>query len=67
MILLTIVSLLVLYALVAYIRRKTVKPNYINKLVWITGASSGIGEYLAYEFNRCGAYVVLSARSVKEL
>jgi short-subunit dehydrogenase len=55
------------YALIAYIRRKRAKPNYINKTVWITGASSGIGEYLAYEFNRHGAYVVLSARNSKEL
>lgn len=65
MILISIVSLLILYALVAFIRRKYVKPNYINKLVWITGASSGIGEYMAYEFNRHGAYVILSARNVK--
>jgi NADPH:quinone reductase-like Zn-dependent oxidoreductase len=63
MILFAIVALLVLYALLAYIRRRTAKPNYINKIVWITGASSGIGEYLAYEFNRHGAYVILSARS----
>lgn len=67
MIIFTIFGLLVLYAVVAYIRRKIAKPNYINKLVWITGASSGIGEYLAYEFNRHGAYVVLSARNTKEL
>lgn len=60
-----IVGALILYALVAYIRRKYVKPNYQNKIVWITGASSGIGEYLAYEFNRHGAHVVLSARNVK--
>ena len=44
----SIVLLFLFYALVAYIRRKIVKPNYINKTVWITGASSGIGEYLAY-------------------
>lgn len=63
MVLFTIVTIMVLYALVAYIRRKTVKPNYTNKIVWITGASSGIGEYLAYEFNRHGAYVIISARN----
>jgi len=67
MLLFTIVSLLVLYALVAYIRRKTAKPNYNNKVVWITGASSGIGEFLAYEFNRQGAHVIISARNAKEL
>lgn len=65
MILLTIVSLLALYVIVAFIRRKIVKPNYNGKVVWITGASSGIGEYLAYEFNRLGAYVIISARNKK--
>ncbi|NBC64831.1 MAG: SDR family oxidoreductase [Bacteroidetes bacterium] len=38
-----------------------------KKVVWITGASSGIGEALAYEFNKKGAYVILSARRTEEL
>jgi short-subunit dehydrogenase len=63
----SIVGALILYALIAYIRRKYAKPNYNGKYVWITGASSGIGEYLAYEFNRLGAYVILSARNMQEL
>ncbi len=37
------------------------------KTVWITGASSGIGEALAIEWSRRGARVILSARTVAEL
>lgn len=38
-----------------------------NKPVWITGASSGIGEALAYELSKRGAHVILSARSTEKL
>lgn len=43
------------------------KPQFLNKTVWITGASSGIGECLAYEFSRLGANIILSARNTAEL
>lgn len=38
-----------------------------KKVVWITGASSGLGEAMAREFNRKGTRVILSARRVEEL
>jgi len=38
-----------------------------NKVVWITGASSGIGEALAYECIAEGAQIVISARREDEL
>lgn len=36
-------------------------------VVWVTGASSGIGEELAYQLARCGSRLILSARREDEL
>lgn len=41
--------------------------TYENTVIWITGASSGIGEALAYAFSREGARLILSARRADEL
>ena len=41
--------------------------EFKDQVVWITGASGGIGEALAYAFAAQGARLVLSARKVKEL
>lgn len=42
--------------------------NYFNnKVIWITGASSGIGEALAYALSACGAKLILSSRRMDEL
>lgn len=44
-----------------------VREAFSGKVVWITGASSGIGEGISKGFARCGAKVVLSGRGVEEL
>jgi dehydrogenase/reductase SDR family member 7B len=41
--------------------------NFKDKVVWITGASSGIGEQIAKQCAQEGAKVILSARSEKQL
>lgn len=41
--------------------------SYQQKVAWITGASSGIGEALAYALHKRGAKLILSARRQQKL
>jgi short-subunit dehydrogenase len=38
-----------------------------QKIIWLTGASSGIGEALAYQWSKEGHFLILSARRENEL
>ena len=41
--------------------------NFSNKVIWITGASSGIGKALAIELSLKGAKLILSSRKKESL
>lgn len=41
--------------------------TFKNKVIWITGASSGIGKYLAMELANQGAKLILSSRNLDAL
>jgi len=43
------------------------RNHFGNKVVWITGASSGIGEALAYAVSAAGGKLILSSRRPDEL
>ena len=45
----------------------SLENNFANKVVWITGASSGIGEALVKQFSNVGALLVLSSRREETL
>uniref|UniRef100_T1J5Y3 Ketoreductase domain-containing protein n=1 Tax=Strigamia maritima TaxID=126957 RepID=T1J5Y3_STRMM len=55
--------------LTLWVLEKWGKPldTLAGKVVWIVGASSGIGEYLAYELAKQGSKLVLSSRREDEL
>lgn len=48
-------------------REKEKRAALNNKVVMITGASSGLGEALAHTFYRCGCKIILVARRKEEL
>ena len=41
--------------------------TFDHKIIWLTGASSGMGEAMAKAFNAAGAKLILSARNIAEL
>jgi len=49
------------------LRKYKLMKGFEEKVVWITGASSGIGEALVYEFVRRGATVIASSNQEDEL
>lgn len=48
-----------------YLRR--FMRSFKNKVVWITGASSGIGKEAAIQLSKAGAKIIVSSRNEKEL
>ncbi|XP_031213585.1 dehydrogenase/reductase SDR family member 7-like [Mastomys coucha] len=46
---------------------RIVEQALTGMVVWVTGASSGIGEELAFQLSKLGVSLVLSARRVQEL
>ncbi|KAJ6676454.1 RETINOL DEHYDROGENASE-RELATED [Salix viminalis] len=55
------------FKLISRIKRSINSEVVAGKVVLITGASSGIGEYLAYEYARRGACLALAARRQERL
>ena len=49
------------------VKIKALKNYFDSKTIWVTGASSGIGEALVYALSRAGAKLIISARRAAEL
>ncbi|XP_033511225.1 11-beta-hydroxysteroid dehydrogenase 1A-like isoform X2 [Nicotiana tabacum] len=56
-----------IFRIVLFLYRLVVSENMKGKVVLITGASSGIGEELAYEYARRGSSIVIVARREEQL
>ncbi|GFT72093.1 hypothetical protein NPIL_281981 [Nephila pilipes] len=50
-----------------YDNKNDIRKLLRNKVVWITGASSGLGEYLAYELADNGCKLIISGTSEERL
>lgn len=64
---LPIAILWLIFQLFGNIRSRHARCNLKDKVVMITGASSGLGESLAHSFYKCGCHVILAARRKNEL
>lgn len=49
------------------VKIKALKNYFYGKTIWVTGASSGIGEALVYALSEKGANLIISARRTSEL
>lgn len=58
---------LYLWFLNKFVMGPTYTQHIRGQVVWITGASSGIGEYIAYEYAQLGARLVLSGTNESRL
>ncbi|KAE9467564.1 hypothetical protein C3L33_00506, partial [Rhododendron williamsianum] len=58
---------ILLFKIFSSISRSVFSENVSGKVVLITGASSGIGEHLAYKYAKGGACLALMARREKRL